>query len=220
MALFDEFLAGPLGSTALIMLRHAVAAHKSATGPADLGRPLDATGAAQARRLAAVLACYGQCRVVSSAAERCLATVRPYAAALGVPVEIEPAFTKPDGAEPVGAAGGSSHVPVVEPADLPRRAGSPPEEVTREMAGSEVARCEAVRNRATRRMTGLALSGVPALVCAHRENLPWLIEAAFGAFGVPPPDGPPLAKGAFWVLQSADGVLVSRERHDIDPLTP
>lgn len=176
VALLDEFLAGPAESTPLIMLRHAVAAHKSATGPADLGRPLDATGAAQARRLATVLACYGHCRVVSSAAERCLATVRPYAAAVGVPVEAEFAFT-----EPVGAA---------------------------------------VRSRAVRRMTGLAVSGGPTLVCAHRENLPWLIEAAFGALGVSPPDEPPLAKGAFWVLQSAGGVLVSSERHDIDPLTP
>ena len=39
-----------------------------------------------------MLACYGPARVVSSPAERCLATVRPYAALAGVPVEAEPAF--------------------------------------------------------------------------------------------------------------------------------
>jgi 8-oxo-dGTP diphosphatase len=200
VALLDEFLAGPASSTALIVLRHAEAAPKSATDPGDLGRPLDARGVAQARLLTSVLACYGRCRVVSSAAERCLATVRPYAEAVGAPVEAELAFT--------------------EPADAPWRAWPAPEGVARELAGSEVAGCEAVRNRATWRMTGLATSGVPALVCAHRENLPWLIEAAFGAFGVPPPDGPPLAKGSFWVLQSAGGVLVSSERHDIGPVTP
>ncbi len=227
VALLDEFLAGPIKSAALIVLRHAEAARKSATDPGDLSRPLDARGVAQAGLLAAMLACYGQCRVVSSAAERCLATVRPYAAAVGVPVEAEPAFTEPAGAAWAG-------VPVTAAAEVAgagQRAGMTTEAAsaraaTHEMAFGQVATHEAVpqgavtheavRNRAAWRMTGLAIGGVPALVCAHRENLPLLIEAAFGAFGVQAPEGPPLDTGAFWVLQSAGGVLVSSERHDAD----
>lgn len=183
VSLLDEFLAGPADTTALIVLRHAEAVPRSVTGPADLGRPLDARGVAQAGLLAAVLACYGRCQVVSSAAERCLATVRPYAAAVGVQVEPEPAFSA-------------------------------------DVTTAENPATEWVRDRAEWRMTGLAAGGVPTLVCAHRENLPWLLAAAFAAFGVPPPDGPPLAKGSFWVLQAANGGLVSHERHDISTLGP
>jgi 8-oxo-(d)GTP phosphatase len=183
-ALLDEFLAGPARSTPLIVLRHAVAVRKSKENPGDLARPLDARGEAQAALLASVLACYGRCRVISSAAERCLATVRPYATALGIPVEVEPAFTVP--------------APDSVQGKLP---------------------AEAVRYRASQRMIGLASTRRPSLVCAHRENLPWLLDAAFDAFGARPPDGPPLTTGAFWVLQSAGGVLVSSERHDVDLLT-
>jgi 8-oxo-(d)GTP phosphatase len=194
VALLEEFLAGPADSTALIVLRHAEALPKSATDPGDLGRPLDARGVAQARLLAAVLACYGRCQVISSAAERCLATVRPYAAAVGAQVEVEPAFTEPAFADPVRTepAGATNAEPATGGA------------------------AETARDRSARRMTGLAVSGMPALVCAHRENLPWLLAAAFTALGAPPPEWPPPAKGSFWVLRSAAGVLVSLERHDVD----
>jgi 8-oxo-(d)GTP phosphatase len=180
VALLDEFLAGPARSTPLIVLRHAIAVRKSKEDPGDLARPLDTMGEAQAAVLASVLACYGRCRVISSAAERCLATVRPYATALGIPVEVESAFTVPAPGRKLPA--------------------------------------EAVRYRASQRMIGLASSGAPSLICAHRENLPWLLDAAFDAFGARPPDGPPLTTGAFWVVQSAGGVLVSSERHDVDLL--
>jgi 8-oxo-dGTP diphosphatase len=179
-ALLDEFLAGPARSTPLIVLRHAVAMRKSKVNPGDLARPLDARGEAQATLLASVLACYGRCRVISSAAERCLATVRPYATALGIPVEAEPAFT----------------VPAPDPAG-----GTLP--------------AEAVRYRASQRVIGLASSGAPSLICAHRENLPLLLDTALDAFGARQPHGRPLTTGAFWVLQSDGGVLVSSERHDV-----
>jgi 8-oxo-dGTP diphosphatase len=42
--------------------------------------------------LASLLRCFGVSRVVSAPAERCQATVRPYAAAIGVGVEVEPVF--------------------------------------------------------------------------------------------------------------------------------
>ncbi len=54
-------------------------------------------GAADAAVLARLLACFGVQRVISSAAERCLGTVRPYAERIGLAIEAEPAFTvQPD----------------------------------------------------------------------------------------------------------------------------
>lgn len=95
-SLLSEFASAPPASTACILLRHAAAQGRKTWRDAgqadDLLRPLTARGQAQARRLAPVLACFGPARVVSSAAERCLATVRPYAAQVGVPVEAEPIF--------------------------------------------------------------------------------------------------------------------------------
>jgi 8-oxo-dGTP diphosphatase len=56
-------------------------------------------------------------------------------------------------------------------------------------------------------------SGQPAVICAHRENLPGMLEAACARLGAPVPAGPPLAAGAFWVLQAGAGRLVSAEQH-------
>lgn len=200
VALVDELASGPVRTAPLIMLRHAEAGPRSALGGdramvADLDRPLDARGAAEAAILTNLLASYGRCRVLSSAAERCLATVRPYAAAVGVPVEVEPAFTvDPDAASDAGL--------------LLAGAG----QAARGRPG-ELARHESLAEQGVRRVASLAASGAPALICAHRENLPVLMDAAFGALGASPPDAEPLEKAEFWVLHSAGGVLVSAERH-------
>jgi 8-oxo-(d)GTP phosphatase len=79
-------------TTPLILVRHASAGHKSDWPGADMSRPLDHQGAEDARSLAALLRCFGVGRVVSAPAERCLATVRPYAVATGGSVVVEPAF--------------------------------------------------------------------------------------------------------------------------------
>ena len=176
-AVLDAFRSAPVATAPLILLRHAEAGRKpERTGDdwaaEDLARPLDDRGVAEADLLAALLASYGRCQVFSSAAERCAASVRPYAAAVGVPVETEPAFT-------------------VAPGRAPDAAG-------------------------TTRAAALALSGEPALICAHRENLPGLIHAAFGALSASPPDAAPLRKGEFLVLQRARGALASAERHDLE----
>jgi 8-oxo-dGTP pyrophosphatase MutT (NUDIX family)/phosphohistidine phosphatase SixA len=86
---------GPAGADTVpcILLRHASAGRKSAWHGDDLLRPLDEHGKADAAVLARLLACYGVQRVISSAAERCLGTVRPYAERIGAPMEAEPAFT-------------------------------------------------------------------------------------------------------------------------------
>jgi 8-oxo-(d)GTP phosphatase len=85
-------LAGPSATTPLILLRHAEAGHKSDWPGDDLSRPLDRQGELDARSLAPLLRCFGASRVVSAPAERCLATVRPYAAVTGAEIEVEPAL--------------------------------------------------------------------------------------------------------------------------------
>jgi 8-oxo-dGTP diphosphatase len=184
LALLEELESAPLQTAPLILIRHASAGRKAAGRVSDLARPLDVRGASDAELLAGLLASYGQCRVVSSGAERCLATVRPYAAAAGVAVEAERAFTLPaDGMDD-----------------------------------------ETLRTAGSRRAAALARSGAPTLICAHRENLPYLIDAAVGALGAGTAGGLagrmrdgalPLAKSAFLVLQSAGGQLISAERHDV-----
>jgi broad specificity phosphatase PhoE len=97
--ILDDFAAGPAETEPLILLRHASAGAKHAWPGEDLDRPLDARGAAASDELALLLSCYGSGRVITSAAERCLATVRPYAAMTGAKLEIEAALAvrHPDG---------------------------------------------------------------------------------------------------------------------------
>ena len=85
------------GTVPVILLRHAPAGRKSTWHGDDLLRPLDAHGAADAQVLAGLLGCYAPRRVISSAAERCLGTVRPYAERIGVPIQTEPAFATEPG---------------------------------------------------------------------------------------------------------------------------
>jgi len=91
--ILGEFTAGPTMTVPWILLRHASAGSRSGWAGADLARPLDAPGAATADGLAWLLRCFGADRVISSAAERCVATVRPFAALTGRNIEIEPLFT-------------------------------------------------------------------------------------------------------------------------------
>jgi hypothetical protein len=179
--ILDDFAAGPADTVPLMLLRHASAGSKAAWPGDDLDRPLDAGGAAAADELALLLSCYGPGRVITSAAERCVATVRPYAAMTGAKLEIEPALT-------VGHHGG--------PAD-----GAPGPDAAAADAAGLVAR--------------IVAGGLPAVVCAHRENLLPLLAAACAALGADPPAGGPLRKGGFWVLHVADGHLAAAEQHNL-----
>ena len=175
--ILDDFAAGPAGTEPLILLRHASAGAKESWPGDDLDRPLDARGAAASDELALLLACYGSGRVITSAAERCVATVRPYAAMTGAKLEIEPvlAVGHPDGAVSPGDGTGT--------------------------AAGLVARVTA--------------DGLPAIICAHRENLERLLSAACAALGAEPPSGHPLRKGGFWVLHVGDGRLAAAEQHSV-----
>ena len=88
----------PRETVPLILVRHASAGQKGSLPGDDLLRPLDAEGAADAVLLADLLACFAPtARVISSAALRCIQTVRPYAAAFGGSVEAEAALAVPGG---------------------------------------------------------------------------------------------------------------------------
>jgi len=169
-AILNDFAAGPADTVPLTFLRHASAGVRDDWAGDDLHRPLDAEGAAESELLAALLSCFGPARVISSAAERCVATVRPYATATGAKVEIEPAFT-------IGRAEN-------EPAE------------------------------AAARVAGIVHAGQPAVICAHRENLPPMLTAACAVLGAQPPADAELGKAGFWVLHTADGRLAAAEQHD------
>jgi 8-oxo-(d)GTP phosphatase len=129
VALLAQFAAAQRPTVPVILVRHASAGSKSDWHKDDVLRPLDGRGKQQARMLAALLACFGAGRVLSSPAERCLGTVRPFAERAGVPVEsvpelgvVSPADRKKAGAaaagltEPaasVAAAVARQHRPVV-----------------------------------------------------------------------------------------------------------
>jgi 8-oxo-(d)GTP phosphatase len=87
-----EFRDGALHTSPLILMRHASAGSKSAWRKDDAARPLDSRGKKDARSLAGLLRCFGTGRVLTAPAVRCVATVRPYATAIGARPEVEPAF--------------------------------------------------------------------------------------------------------------------------------
>ena len=168
--LVDTAFAGrPAETIPFILLRHASAGSKRRWSGNDLDRPLDADGAAHAERLAGLLSCFGSCRVISSAAERCVATVRPYAELTGGSIEIEAGLTMPQ------PGGGTA--------------------------------------RELKRAAQIIDDGKPAVICAHGENLPSLLQAACARLGARPPKGPPLRKAAWWVLHTAGGALAGAERY-------
>jgi 8-oxo-dGTP pyrophosphatase MutT (NUDIX family) len=68
-------------------------------------------------------------------------------------------------------------------------------------------------SQAFRRAAQIAAARAPALICAHRENLPDLLAGACSALGAPVPSGPPLDPAGFWVLHTAGRSLVSVERY-------
>jgi 8-oxo-dGTP diphosphatase len=70
-----------------VLLRHASAGHRTRWDGHDLSRPLDSRGRRQAEELVEILVSLGVRRVISSPYVRCVETVEPLAAALGVQVE-------------------------------------------------------------------------------------------------------------------------------------
>lgn len=76
----------PVGSS-IVLLRHSAAVKRKDWDGKDAARPLRAEGVAAADRLIGVLRALGVDRLISSDAERCVATVAPYAADAALPIE-------------------------------------------------------------------------------------------------------------------------------------
>jgi broad specificity phosphatase PhoE len=85
-----------------VLLRHASAGHRTRWDGHDLSRPLDARGRRQAEELVEILRELGVRRVVSSPYVRCVETVEPLAAALGVPVEQDDRLAEGAGGSALG----------------------------------------------------------------------------------------------------------------------
>jgi 8-oxo-dGTP diphosphatase len=88
----------------LVLVRHAKAHPRGSWRGDDQQRPLDAVGREQAEDIARILAAYGVKRVVSSSSLRCVQTVEPYAAGLGVRTKVKAALTEEGFAEDSGPA--------------------------------------------------------------------------------------------------------------------
>ncbi|MFV2178456.1 NUDIX domain-containing protein [Actinomadura sp. LOL_016] len=91
--LLEEFVAGPLDTWPLVILRHGDAGAKQEWRDADELRPLDAAGRAEAARLSPLLSSFGPLRLVGSATARCVETVLPHARRTRTPVTTDGAFT-------------------------------------------------------------------------------------------------------------------------------
>lgn len=68
---------------------------------------------------------------------------------------------------------------------------------------------------ARRRVGEILGSGLPAVICGHRENLSAILEEACSVLGAKAPESHPLPLGGFWVLQAGGHALVSREEHHL-----
>lgn len=84
--LVDADRAGTLQTWPLVVVRHGDSVSRKHWDEPDALRPLDGDGRKQAAALVPLLAAYGIERVVTSPSTRCLTTVMPYAADVGIPV--------------------------------------------------------------------------------------------------------------------------------------
>ena len=92
-AVLTDFASMPEPDAAIVLVRHAKAGKRSEWHGADDDRPLDANGLRQARRLRTLLAVFGPDRICSAVPVRCQQTVQPLAEALGLPLEVDAAFS-------------------------------------------------------------------------------------------------------------------------------
>ena len=97
-SILDALGRGPSVATvatwACALVRHGSAGERARwEGPDEL-RPLDDVGRAQAEALIPLLSSYRIGRIVSAQVERCVQTIAPFAAALGLAVETEPLLSE------------------------------------------------------------------------------------------------------------------------------
>jgi 8-oxo-(d)GTP phosphatase len=90
----DAFLARPIRTVPLLLLRHGAASSRTDWEGDDIDRPLSDKGAAQADALVDLLAAYDVQRVLSSDTRRCVDTVLPYASGRHITIETEPLLSE------------------------------------------------------------------------------------------------------------------------------
>jgi 8-oxo-(d)GTP phosphatase len=107
----------------VVLVRHATAGERGSWPGPDDERPLDQAGLERATQLVDPLACFAPGRIVTAPARRCVQTVEPLAASLGLPLETDLAFD--ESADPQAAAilllsmvGGATPVVVCSQGDL------------------------------------------------------------------------------------------------------
>ncbi|MDQ2750829.1 MAG: NUDIX hydrolase [Pseudonocardiales bacterium] len=92
LPILTDFDALPVPDSVILLVRHAKAGKRSEWRRNDRLRPLDPAGAQQAQELVEFLRRFGPQRVISAGVTRCVQTVEPLAASLGLAVHVEPAF--------------------------------------------------------------------------------------------------------------------------------
>jgi 8-oxo-dGTP diphosphatase len=90
----DGFAATPMPTATVLLVRHAKAGSRSAWKGEDKLRPLDSSGRRQADGLRHTLRWFGPTAIRAPEPLRCLQTVAPLAADLGLQVGIEPALSE------------------------------------------------------------------------------------------------------------------------------
>jgi 8-oxo-(d)GTP phosphatase len=88
----SDFAAVPVPDSVILLVRHAKAGKRSEWSGDDDRRPLDPAGQDQAKRLVEFLTMFAPDRVLSAEPDRCIQTVTPLADALGLDVQVQPAF--------------------------------------------------------------------------------------------------------------------------------
>ena len=101
--LLRAFVAAPVDTVPVILLRHAEAlARKRWDGP-EVDRPLTGRGRTDADALVPVLAAYGEAALVSSPFARCVATLKPTVRSTGAEPALEPSLG--EGSDPDAGRG-------------------------------------------------------------------------------------------------------------------
>jgi 8-oxo-dGTP diphosphatase len=93
-AFVAAFVAQPVPTALVLLVRHAKAGSRSSWKGEDVVRPLDGRGRQQAEGLRHALRWFGPVAVRSAEPLRCVQTVAPLAADLGLPVGVEPALSE------------------------------------------------------------------------------------------------------------------------------
>ena len=93
-ALVSAYEAGHLDTRAFIIARHARAKKRTSWKHDDLARPVTAGGTRRAHRLVRLFSAFGIRYIESSPAARCMATVQPYAGAIGKKIKTHDALTE------------------------------------------------------------------------------------------------------------------------------